>query len=215
MAVKRVRKSEESVSMPVVDVQEKPRRNWKKWLWVVVIVGGIVAWWAKTKTWPIVAVVAGKPLTRYEVEQALYKQGGEGMVDSLITQRLIEAELDKKGVQIEESDLDARIEEMRATVPEGRTLEEELSGRGYSLEHVKKLVSLQMRLNKAVEPSASVSAEEITQYVKDNVKFLTGKTDEERKTEAGTILKQDKLSAAIESWVTEVKTNGQVWHWPY
>lgn len=197
-----------------VEETKKPERNWKRWLWVAAIALALGLWWTKTKTWPVVAIVAGKPLTRFEIDQALYKQSGEGMVDSLVTQRLVEAELDSRGIKVDQGAVDARIEEMRTTVPEGKTLEEELESRGYTLDQVKKLVGLQLRINKAVESTASVSAEELEKYVKDNEKYLTGKTMDEKKKEAEGILKQDKLAAAIDTWISDVKTKGQVWRFP-
>lgn len=210
--------SVETLSYQPRTISETPASNkgsMKKWTWVLVVLLLLVGYWWRTGRWPLVAIVAGQPLTRFEVEQQLYKQGGKAMEDSLITQKLVEAELNKMKVNVDKADIDKRVEEMRATVPQGSTLEKELADKGFTLDEVRKLVELQLRINKALEPKATVSAEEVAKYIKDNGKYMTGKTDADKKTEAESILKQDKLSAAIEQWIDEVRTNGKVWKLPW
>ncbi len=111
MAVKRASKRqsndevflEESVVVERDSSTSLRMTNLRKWFWVAVVVAAVVFFWYRTNTWPVVAVVNYKPIFRYQVDQALFSQGGLAMVDSLVTQKLAEAELDKLGIKIPDS----------------------------------------------------------------------------------------------------------------
>ncbi len=80
-----------------------------------------------------------------------------------------------------------------------------------TINDLKKDLVLKMRVEKAVEKEASVSAEEVDAYLKENEKLLESLKPEERKTEAEAALKQQKLSTAITDWIEKLKTTGKVW----
>ena len=218
MAVKKSRrvKMPEAMSMPEPMVFERPKRNWKKWGWVVVAVGLLVGWWWWSNSWPVIAVVNGKMVTRGEVMRTLYAQSGEAILDSIVTQKLVEDELNRMGVVADPAKVEERIGQMKADLPQGSTWEAELATRGITEKQIRELLSLQIRLGAAVEKDATVSAEEIATYVKENEKFMTGKTPDERKTEAEGILKQSKQGTAIEALISRVREEGQskVWRLP-
>lgn len=181
-------------------------------VWVaVIIVLAVLVWWYKTNTWPVVAMVGMKPITRFEVDKMLYKQNGTTVIEGLITQRVIEEELDKEKVNVTKSEIDARIEELRKSMPAGKKLEDEVVAKGMTMEEVSKLIELDLRLAKAVGNNITVTKEEVDKYVKDNGQYLTGKTDTEKQTEAQNLIKADKQQTAMDSWVTAAKGKVKVW----
>lgn len=187
-------------------------KPWLKWVLLAVVVLGLVAlWWWKTSTWPVVAMVGNSPITRYEIEQSLFKQYGQSAIEGLITQKQIEAELDRQGVRVEGKEIDAKIDEIKTSLGPTANFDEELKSRGLDMNKLRSLIEIQLRLNKAVEGKASVSAQEVDAYVKENSSYLTGKTDAEKRVEAENVLKQDKLNAEIENWVEEAKKKSSVW----
>ena len=107
--------------------------------------------------------------------------------------------------------MDAKIEEIKATLGEGTDLDTLLSERGMTLSDLKKDLLLKIRVEKAVEKEASVSAEEVDAYLKENEKLLASLKPEERKVEAEASLKQQKLSTAITTWIEKLKDDGKVW----
>lgn len=193
---------------------QKFKGRGRVWFWGGMIVFLAVAWWWKTNTWPVVAVVGGRVLTRFEVDQELYRQNGVAMVESLITQKLVERELKDRGIQVDKAEVEARLEEMKSSLGAGVDWTTELQRRGFTEAQIRQLVELQLGVNKAVEDQASVSAEEVGAYVKENEAFLKGSTMGEKTDEARNILLQDKLQTAIGDWVSEVRAKGNVWMWP-
>src|SRR3989344_9175216 len=96
--------------------EEKAGRKGKKlprWaIWGLVVLGALALFWYKTNSWPVVAMVGLRPVTRGEVTRALLKQGGKAEVESLITEMLVKKELDKLGVKVEASEVEAKIREI-------------------------------------------------------------------------------------------------------
>lgn len=191
------------------EVRSKSRFN--KWVWISLIVIGVVYFWYRTSSWPVVAFVNYKPVFRFQVDQALYEQGGLAMVDSLITQKLAEDELNKLGVNVSNEEVDKKVDEIKLSLGEGADLDALLSERGMTVSDLKKDLALKMRVEKAVEQQATVSAQEVDAYLKENEKLLESLKPEERKTEAEAALKQQKLSTAITAWIESLKSTGKVW----
>lgn len=213
---KKIHRSEEedvvAYDTPVMSAPVAPKTGgMKMYFWLAVVAAGVTFFWYRTNTWPVVAVVNYMPIFRYQVDRTLYAQGGAAIVDSLVTQKLAEAELNKLGIKIADSEVDAKIEEIKGTLGEGTNLETLLSERGMTIDDLKKDLILKMRVEKAVEKEASVSAEEVDAYLKENEKLLASLKPEERKTEAEAALKQQKLSTAITAWIEKLKTTGKVW----
>jgi len=225
MAVRKVRSEKQKVKTEVLEPdfsmtaaampeESKPKTTVnKKWVWIAAIVGVLLAWWWKTNTWPIVAFVGGQPITRYEVNKALWNQSGEVIMDSLITQKLVEMELDSLGVSADQDKVNSQLETMKASIPEGSTWEQELASSGFSEKQIRQQIELFTRINKAVEAEATVSASEVEEYVKTNGEFLSGANDEEKKTQAEQILKDEKTGTAIQAWIAKVREDGNSKIW--
>ncbi len=189
-----------------------PKQSSNKLTWALGILVALGIFWQYTNTWPVVAVVGLRPVFRFEVDQELFKQSGKTVVDSIVTQHLVEQKIKVLGIKIDDKKLDEKLAEIKKSV--GGTdadFEKMIKDRGFTLAEVKKQIRLQMSIEKAVEKSASASAEEIAAYIKDNGQYMTGLSDEQKKTEAETAVKQQNVQKAINDWVEQVRKNGKVW----
>lgn len=145
---------------------------------VVLVAAGLGLFWWKTNSWPIVALVNGVPVTRFEVNQQLYAQGGAQVLDGIVTQKLIQSELSKKKISVSQADIDAKIAEIQTQLGENITVEQALSMQGMTLSQFKDQLKIQMGLEKLVEPttdSAKLRQEMIdfVQGLKDKAKIWT------------------------------------------
>jgi hypothetical protein len=204
--------------IPEVNMQPTPVirkfRFGKKWLIGAVIVAGVAVFWYKTNTWPIAAVVGISPITRFQVDQELYKQNGKAMLDNIITQKLVENELANKKVNVSEQEVNDQLDSIKKNMGPDMTdqkFNELLASRGLTLEEVKKQIRMQLEIEKLLSGQATVSAEEVDKYVKENSQYLTGSSEAEKKVEAQSILKQQKLQSVIQTWVDGLRNQAKIW----
>lgn len=181
MATKTVKKAPRRKVTKVEKVEEvvEVKRTFPKVAGVVVLVAaGLGLFWWKTNSWPIVALVNGVPVTRFEVDQQLYTQGGAQVLDGIVTQKLIQAELLKKKISISEADVNSKLAEIQTQLGANVTVEQALSMQGMTLPQFKNQLKIQMGLEKLVAPttdSAKLRQEmmDLVQGLKDKAKIWT------------------------------------------
>lgn len=203
---------EEPVVTPEFDMTSTPPAPRRKWLLpAIVAVAALVAFWYKTNTWPVVAFVGMRPITRFEVNQELYKANGEEVINSLVTERLVKDEIAKKGIKVSDQEVNGKVDELRANLGESVKLEDLLAERGYTLDEVKDQLKLQLEIEKAVSDKVTLTAEEIDKFVTDNSAYLTGSSSAEKRVEAEKTLKQQKLQQAISEWIESLRSQTKVY----
>ncbi|HJZ05469.1 hypothetical protein A2634_04690 [Candidatus Amesbacteria bacterium RIFCSPHIGHO2_01_FULL_48_32] len=201
---------EQSVSeLPVGENRGQVGGKW----WVV---GGLIAvvvyfWW-KTASWPVVAMVNGRPVLRYEVDRALYKQQGEMVAEGLITKALVKQEISRLKVRAGDSEIEAKIEEIKKSLPEGQTLEAALTTRQMTLAELRDQIKLQLQVEKALADKIGIASDEAEKYVKDNAAYFSKDMTAEAKLEqANQALRDQKMQAAIGAWLEELKKKARIW----
>ena len=127
--------------------------RWKK-VGVVLVVGAlVVGFWAKTKSWPVVALVNGVPVSRFEVDQMMYNRIGQQAVDEIITKRLIERELAEKKVKVDEAEVTKKLDDIKKQIGSDQDFAQALAFQGLTEAQLKEQIKFQLGLEKLVEPS--------------------------------------------------------------
>ena len=187
----------------------------KKWGWFAAGAAAMLAvmgmYWYKTDSWPVAAMVNYRPIYRFEVDRLVFKSQGPGAIDGLITQDLLAAEIEKRGVTVADSDLEAKIEEVKKSL-DGQDLEKLLADRGMTLDGFKGQVKLQLSLEKALASETEVASEEAQKYVKDNDSFFPKEYSQEKTIEeAKAALREEKFQTAIQSLITSLRDKATIW----
>jgi foldase protein PrsA len=164
----------------------------------LLLLGLLAAFWYKTNTWPIAAVVNGRPITRFEVDQALYKQSGKDALQNMIDERLIRSEISKNGVQVSDDEINKRVDEIKISL--GQNFDSALAAQGLTATSLKDQIRVQLSLEKLLSDKATVSAEEVK-------KLSPNEADAES---AAKYLKQQKLQEAISSWIADLRTKAKI-----
>ncbi len=159
-----------------------------------------------TKGFIVAATVNGSPISRLAVIQDLEKQGGKQALEAMVDKKLIETELAKNGIVIENSDVDAKIKEIEAQVAaQGGTLEEALAPQGMTIEQLRTQLETQLKLEKLLATKILVTPEEVDEYIAENK--ITPPKDVnlgEVKTQVAEQLKQEKFQAEAQKWVADI-----------
>ncbi len=175
----------------------------------VVIVVGAPAYIYKGSF--IVATVNGNPISRLAVIGKLEKASGKKTLDSLITQKLIADELDKKKITVTDDEINADIKNIEDQIAaQGSTLAQALTAQGMTTADLKDQVSINLRMEKLLADKTQVSDDEISQYIKDN-KLTVPKGQEARyNDQIRNQLKSNKINQAAKDWVSSIRSQASI-----
>lgn len=146
--------------------------KWNKWRIPVLLLSLLVLFWYKTDSWPIAAVVNYRPVWRWELNQAMYGQVGQQVLENLIIEQVINEELAKKRVEVDTAKVDGKVEEIKTQVGSDVSFEQALAFQGLSLDRLKSQIRMQMGLEQLVESSTDSAV--MAQRVYDLVQKLRG-----------------------------------------
>lgn len=163
------------VMEPVVEIVETPNvirshAVGMRWAFVVMVcLLGIVGFWYKTNTWPVVAVVNYRPIFRFEVDQQLFSQSGREVIDGLITKNLITQELRNKKITVTAVEVDAKMAEIKKQFGTEENFKQILAAQGMTEDQVREQITLRLGLEKMVEPSSDSAKlqSEIASFIED------------------------------------------------
>lgn len=160
----------------------------------------------------VAALVNGSPISRIQVIEELEKQSGKQALESLITQKLIQGELDKKNITVANDAINEEIKKIEARVSQqGGTLQVALAQQGLTEKKFRERVVLQKRLEKLLADKTAVSDEEVSKYIKDNkIAPSQNAKPEDTKNQIKDQLKQQKFSQQAQELVTNLKKTATI-----
>lgn len=158
----------------------------------------------------VVAIVNNKPVFGYVLDQRLVKSYGKETLENMIVEQLIKEEAAKKGVVVTEEDIKAEIDKVTKSLGAGVTIDDALKYQGITLDNFKQQLKIRLQVNKILEKDISVTSDELDKFIKDNDKLLTASGEAERRTEAEAKLKEQKISAKIQTWVSELIAKAKI-----
>ncbi|WP_199624768.1 peptidylprolyl isomerase [Paenibacillus alkalitolerans] len=119
-----------------------------------------------------VAKVNGVEIDRNQLFDAMFKSGGNQMLQQMIDEELIRQETEKVGISVTDEDIEKEIDSIRATFSSDEEFEQALQSYGMTMESLKKDVETQAKLRKLLEPNVTVTDEDIKKYYDENLESL-------------------------------------------
>ena len=183
----------------------------KKTVVLAVIIGLILVALFYFKGTFVVATVNGSPISRLSVVSQLEKEGGKNVLDSLITEKLIESEVKKRGIVTTDDEINQEIKNIEASiVGQGGTLEAALQEQGMTLEGLKKRIGTQKAVEKILEDKIQVTDEEVNTYITDNKVTLPKGNESEAKKQISVQLRNQKLNQEASQWINGIRTEAKI-----
>ncbi|MFA5188701.1 MAG: SurA N-terminal domain-containing protein [Patescibacteria group bacterium] len=175
----------------------------------VIVVVGILAYFFRGLV--IAATVDGSPISRLAVIQKLEKESGKNLLDSLITQKLVQNAASANKLSVSDDDVNGEIKKIEDQVASmGSTMDEALSAQGMTMADLKERIVLQKELEKLLADKINVADEEIAQYIKDNnITVPTGQeaaTNDQIKSE----ISSQKFNSEAETYIAELKAKANI-----
>lgn len=157
------------------------------------------------------ASVNGSFISRVSVIKELEKQGGKSVLDSLITQKLVENEISKQKITVSQDEISQEIKKIEQQVTsQGGTLKEVLSSRGMTESDLQKQIILQKQMEKLLADKATVTDEEVEKYIKDNKVTIPAGQEAQTKDQIKNSLRGQKLSQAADAFISELKSKASI-----
>lgn len=152
----------------------------------------------------VVAEGEGFTITRAELHEELLKQFEQmgyppaQLVDSMITDRLVKAEIAKAGVDVTDAELDAEIDGLIESFGSRENFEFALAQYGYTEASLKVEIKIQLQLEKIIEQMIDADEETVRAYYEDNRDLFANSPEQVRAShillatqeEAESVLKQ-------------------------
>lgn len=160
----------------------------------------------------IAAVVNNKPITRFALDRELEKQGGQQVLESLITKSLILQEAKKQGIKISDEEIGEKISEIETQLEsQGTDLDTLLQTQGQTRQTLEEQLRIELIIEKIFDEEVSISDEQVRDYFEEN-KGLLGEdaSFEEVKDQLEEELRQQALSNRFQLWLDDLKQKSRI-----
>jgi len=176
---------------------------------VVIIALGVLAYVYKGLF--IAATVNGIPISRLAIIQELEKASGKNLLDSLITEKLVQNEANAKKIIVSDDEINGEIKKIEdQIVAQGGTLDAALAAQGMSMENLKKQIILQKEVEKLVVDKINVTDEEVAQYIKDNAISIPEGQEATTTAQIKDGLRNQKLSTEGNALIATLKSQAKI-----
>lgn len=198
------------VSLPSATLVSRMPRVSKRWLIVgalVILLGALVL---ANKGLVFAAIVNGKPIFSWELNQTLKSRFGQQTLEGMIGERLVAEEAAKQGVAVSAEELEAKRQEVVASLGGEAQFTDLLSFQGMTREDFENQIRLQLLVQKLLGGDVEVTEEEVDVYIRDNRATLTATEPAQLRVEARNVILDQKVSEKIQPWFLELKNNAKI-----
>lgn len=160
----------------------------------------------------VVAIVNGQPVSRMSYEKQLQAQAGKQVMNSLVTQSLIEQEAAREHVSVSQAELDTQLRTIQNQLAsQGQTLDSALAAQGLSQDTFMQQLKLQALVEKMLADKIKVTDAEVNDYITKNQASLpTGESESQIKAQVKTQLQQQKLSSQAQALVQQLQAKAHI-----
>jgi foldase protein PrsA len=148
---------------------DKKKRSITLWSVIggIVLVGTMLVMFGFSKD-EVVAKVGDKSISKEDLYTTLVDQYGGAALDTLIAEKIVELESDKKNLTVKDSEIEEELESLKESYGGEEAFNEALASSGASLDSVKKNVQSFLLTEKLLKDRVSISDDQIKEYFEAN-----------------------------------------------
>ncbi len=160
----------------------------------------------------VAALVNGMPITRWQILKRAEQAQGQQILDSIITEKLVEQKAKEEGITVSEEDLSKEIDQIKKSVEEQeQSFDQILAMQGMTLEDLKDRLRLNKMIEQLLAGEIEVTEEQVNQYLEDNKDFFPeDMSEEEKKQSARDQLGQQQMNEKYQEWVKQLKDEARI-----
>lgn len=185
----------------------------KKVLIVAIVIIAIIAigTFAFYKGWLVAATVNGSPISRLAIVAALEKSSGKRMLDALITQKVIDDEMRKRGMTVTDDEVSEDMKAVEDQIKaQGGNLDATLIAQGLTLDDFRKQITIQKQLKKLLADKIQITDVEIEKFIADSDIAIPKGKEDSYKNDAKKYLERQKLSDEAGPLVEDLKSQSAI-----
>lgn len=160
----------------------------------------------------VVAMVNGQPITRAQFNQELQAQAGKQVMDSLVTETLVEQEASRRHITVSQSEIDAQVKTIQAQLAQqGQTLNSALAARGMTQDEFMTQLKLQTLIQKMFVNQIKVTPQQVNDYISKNKDSLpTGESQTQLQAQVKQQLQQQQLSQEAQNLIQKLQNQAHI-----
>lgn len=162
------------------------------------------------RDWIITAAVNGTYISNFELQQRLNEEYKKQALDQLVNEKIIYNAAKEKNIKVSKAEVNQKITELEVRFGSAENLNNLLEQQGTTRMSLSKQLEAQIALEKLYSNEATVSADEVNKYLKDNKALLVATDSAGQKTEAEKNLKEQKLFSLFSQKFQELKDKAKV-----
>lgn len=181
-----------------------------KKIYIVLLIIIIILLAVYKKSWFVAATVNTTPITGLELQMRLNEQFKDQILNQLINEKIILDEARKGNALPTEVEIDQKISELETNVGGAEVLDSLLIQQGQTRVTLRDQIRLQLAISKLYDNQASISAEEVENFIKQNAASLQSTDSAKQKEEAFNLLKQQKVSQIFNQKFQELRQKANI-----
>ncbi len=162
------------------------------------------------KEWFVAATVNGSPITTAEVFARMNQDFRKQIVQQMVDEKIIMDEARKNNALPTDVEVQAKMADIEKRVGGADALNGLLEQQGQTRSSVERQIKLQLAMEKLYANEATVSADEVSQYIAQNGATLTATDSAGKTAEATDAIRQQKLSQILGDKFQTLKNNAKV-----
>ena len=162
------------------------------------------------RSWFVAAMVNGSPITNFELQTKLNQQFKSQVLNQLIEEKIILSEAQKMNALPTQQEIQTKITEIETQVGGKETFESLLAQQGLTRTSLQERFKTQLAMMKLYENEATISAQEVSQYLEQNKEILTSTDSAQLEKEAREAIKNQKLSEIFSRKFQELRTKAKI-----
>lgn len=107
-------------------------------------------------------------ITKDDLYDLLVEQYGEEALNSLIGEKIVEAEIEKQKIKVTDEEIEKQLNDMKEHYGGEEALNEAMAYYGYTMDDLKKNITINIQMKKVLEPYIKITDEEVQAYFNEN-----------------------------------------------
>ena len=200
--------AEPTFTLPAASALSATNKNFIILLSVAAIL--LVTLFFLNKDWFIAAQVNGSYVTNLELQKRLNEEYRQQALEQIINEKIILSEATAKGIEVSQDEVNQEIAELETRFEGAENLNKLLEQQGTNRQGLERQIKAQIALEKMYESEATVSQEEIDEYITQNKATLVATDEAAQRTEAEAAIKERKLYTIFSEKFQELKDKAKV-----